>query len=116
RVLVVDGADPLVRIGEAGGVELVRAPAILLPVEPVLDDVVERDAAGAEAVDGIQALLRGLVALPALPEPQRPARDHRRRPGDTPVAGDDLVQIRAVDEVVVDAVADLGPERGRRRR
>ena len=56
-----------------------------------------------------------LVALPALPEAERPARHHRRLAGHRAVAGDDLVQLRAVDEVVVDAVADLRPERGGRR-
>ena len=109
----VDVADPPVRIGKARRIELLRAPGVLLPVEPVLHDGVERDAALAEPVDDVEALFRGFVALPALPQPHRPARDHRRRPGDAPVAGDDAVQLGAVDEVVVDAVAHLRPERGR---
>ena len=106
-------AHPAVGVGEARGVELVRAPLGLRPVEPVLHDVVERDPPRAEAVHHVEALLLRLVALAALPEAEGPARHHRRLAGEPPVAGDDAVEARAVDEVVVDAVADLGPERRR---
>ncbi len=41
----VDVLDPLVGIGEACGVEVVGAPVVLAPVQPVLHDVVEGDVA-----------------------------------------------------------------------
>ncbi len=113
RVAVVDRLHPAVGVGEARGVEAVRAPRVLRPVEPVLHDVVEGDAAGAEAVHRVEALLLRLVALPALPEAEGPPRHHRRLAGEAPVAGDHVVEGRAVGEVVVDAVAHLRPE-GRR--
>ena len=48
-----------------------------------------------------QFLLR-LVAVLALPEAVGPFAEHWRRPGQFAIAGDDLVELRAVEEVVVD--------------
>src|SRR5262245_49540306 len=110
----MDGADPAFGIGEALGIEAVRAPLRLLPVEPILHDDVHGDAARAEALEDVEALLRGLVALAALPQAESPARQHRRLAGETPVARHHVVELRAVDEVIVDALADLRPQRCRR--
>ena len=98
RVALVDGANPAVGVGKARGVEAVRAPRVLRPVEPVLDDVVEGDPPRAEAVHHVEALLLRLVALPALPQAEGPARHHRRLAGQPPVAGEHAVEARPVDE------------------
>ncbi len=108
---LVDLADPARGVGEPLRVELVRAPLVGLPVLPVHHHRVERDPALPELGERVERLLRRAVALAALPQPEREARDERRAPGQPPVAGDHVVEVGAVDEPVVDPVADLGPER-----
>ena len=110
-VQVVDGLDPGDGIGKAGGIELVRAPGVGAPVLPVLHDVVEGDLALAELLDDIKRLVGGLVTLARLPEAEDPVGQHCGLAGEEAIAGDDLIGGGAVDEGVVDAVADLRPER-----
>ena len=112
REALVDLADPSRRIGEPLGVELVRPPLVLPPVLPVLDDGVQGDPPPPEFGEGVEALLRRLVALAALPQAEGPARHDRSPPRELAIARDHGIEVGAVDEVVVDAVADLGPERG----
>ena len=56
-VLGVHRVDHPLRVREALPVEVVRAPAVLGPVEPVLHDVIERPAALAVFEHGIDHLL-----------------------------------------------------------
>ncbi len=109
-VLFVDGFDPAFGIGEAIRVEFVGAPLAFRPIAPILDDVIERNVAGAEAVDDFEAGVGGFVALAGLPEAEDPDGHHGCRAGELAIAGDDIVDARAVDEIVVDAVAHFGPE------
>src|SRR3989304_1237669 len=69
----VDGVEGGLGVGEAHGVEGVRAPLALRPILPVLDDHVEGEAPRAELTHRPQQLLRRLVPLAALPVPERPA-------------------------------------------
>ena len=112
RVGGVDGAGPAFGIGKARGIELMRAPGVRLPILPILHDVVEGNFALAELLDDVERLLRGLIALARLPEPEGPVGRYRSFAGEQTVASDDLVDRRSVDELVVDAVANLGPKRG----
>ncbi len=81
---------------------------VFAPVEPVEHDVVDRDVAAAIlAQHAEQLFLRG-VALPALPETVRPARQHHGATSELAVASDDVVQIFARDEVVIERVGHLG--------
>src|ERR1019366_2871273 len=111
RMAVVDGFDPTDGVGETHGIKSMAPPLIQAPVLPVLNDVVERNPALAEAVHHIKARLLGFVSLPALPEPECPLRDHHRLAREIPHAGDHLVNRRAIDEVIVDAASNLAPER-----
>ena len=111
-VQVVDGLDPADGIGKAGGIELVRAPGVCAPVLPVLHDVVEGNLALAELLDHVEELVGGLVPLARLPQAEDPVGQHGGFAGEEAIAGDDLIGGRAVDEGVIDAVADLRPEGG----
>jgi hypothetical protein len=93
-------------------IELVRAPLVGPPVLPVHHDRVERDAALPELGERVGHFLRSPVALAALPEAERETRHERRLARQLAVAGHDVAELGAVDHVVVDPVADLGPERG----
>ena len=111
RVLGVDGVDPGDGVGKTGGIELVRAPCVGAPVLPVLHDVVEGDLALAELLDDVERLVGRFVSLARLPEAEDPVGEHGGTASEEAIAGDDLIGCGAVDEGVVDAVADLGPER-----
>ncbi len=104
-VEAVDLVDHRLRIGEARGIEGVAAPAVLGPVEPVLDDRVERQAAAAIFADDVEQLRLGLVALAALPEAIGPARHDRRAPGQRAIAGDHPVHVAGADEIIIERVA-----------
>src|ERR1035438_9024017 len=52
-------------------------------------------------------LLLGLVLVLALPEAVSPAAKERRLAGQFAITGDDLIEIRPVEEVIVDRVGDF---------
>src|SRR3546814_9898050 len=54
----VDLIDHRLGVGEAGLVEIVAAPRILGPVEPVLHDIIDRDAALPVFAHHVEQLLR----------------------------------------------------------
>ena len=103
------GFDPMVGVGKAKGIKLVRAvgAGVAGPVLPVLHDDIQGNSAPAKLSDDIEALLRGLIALARLPQAKGPERHHRGVAGDLAIAGDDAVDVRAVAEVIVDAVANV---------
>ena len=121
RVHAVHFVDHALWVREAPGIEAMAAPVVLSPVEPVLHDVVERDAEAAILADDAHQLVLRVVALPALPEAIGPFGHHRRLAGERPVAGDDAIHRVRGDDIIVDRAARLGrhPQRiavGRRKR
>ena len=110
---IVDGPDHAVGIGKFSRVEPVRAPVVDRlggPILPVLDDVVQRDAALAKTRERREQLRLVLVMVARLPESERPLRQHRRPAGERTKTRNDAVQRRPLDEAVVDALADVGPQ------
>ena len=105
----MQGLEPADRIRKAIGVKRVGPPGVALPVLPVLHDVVERDGAAAVFFNDIETLLRGLVALSRLPKTERPLRHQRSLAGQLAESGNDPVQRRAINEVIIFAVGNLGP-------
>ncbi len=83
---------------------------------PILDDDVERDVARCGSRTPRPEGGRGRVPLAALEQAERPARHERGGARHAPVAGDDPIELGSEQEVVVDAVSHLRPERRRRRR
>ncbi len=94
----------------AAGVHELRAPDVRAPVLPVLDDDVDGDVVVPIALLDGEELGRALVVVLRLEEAVGPLGEERRRPGGRPVVGDDLIDGRAVEEVVVDQIARLGAE------
>ena len=110
RVHVVDLVDHLLRLREALGVELVTAPRVFGPVEPVLDDVIERDLQVAVLLDDVDDLTFRVVTLARLPEAVRPFRHHHGLAGERAIAGDDLVHVLAGHVPIVDRLRDIAGE------
>ena len=110
-VLVVQGAEGAgdvgvgleVGVGE-GGV------ALLAPPEPVLDDEVEGHVLRAVLVGDVEQLLGGGVAVLGLDEAVGPLAEEGRVAGEVAVVVDEGVEVRAVEDVVIDAVGGLGGE------
>ena len=101
--------EHLLGVGIARRLELMRAPLVLGPVVPVLYDVVDGDVALAELREGAHQLILGLVALTALPEAQHPLGIERGLAGEGAIARDDLVEVVALDEIVVHVLRHLAP-------
>src|SRR5712691_6108240 len=81
-----------------------------VPPEPVLDNVVQRDAQIAVlAGDALQLLLRSIAIL-ALPIAVRPLTKEGCLPGQLAVGGDDGVKLGAVEEVIVNRVGNFRTE------
>ncbi len=78
-------------------------------MKPVDDDIVDRYAAFAELCKRREYLLLGVVFLTALPIAHRPFRHHRSLTGQCAVAGDDVIHVVAIDEIIVNAVLHLTP-------
>ncbi len=117
RVRRVDRADHAGRVRKPDRIEAMGAPLIDRlggPILPVLHDVIEGDAPAPEAGHDVQQLLLVLVVVAGLPEAEGPAGQHRGPPGQGAEAGDDAVQRGALDKIIVDAIADIGPKGDRR--
>jgi len=108
--IIVKLVDHSFGIREAALVELMASPLVLFPVKPVEDDIVEGDPAFAELLDHRQNLLLRGVALPALPQSQTPFGHEGRPAGEDAVAADHLIEVLAMDEIIVDLIAHLRPE------
>src|SRR6185437_16658725 len=99
------------RIGVTRPVEFVRAPGVILPVTPVLHDVVEGQTELPVLLDYAQELLLRLVMIPALPESIRPTRQQYRLTRKVTIAADHPIEARGTAEVVVDGLPGLRGER-----
>ena len=109
-MLGMDGVNHALGISEAKGVEGKCAPRVWAPVVPVHDDVVDRQLAITEALEGIENLALTLIALAALPEAEKPLRHDLRLAGEGAIALDNLITVVACDEVVVKLLHHLAPE------
>src|SRR6266496_3269441 len=78
-----------------------------IPPEPVLNDVVDRDVEVAIFARNAQDLVLRSVAILALPESVSPLAEHGSLSCEIAIAGDDLVELWAVNEVVVDDIGDF---------
>ena len=86
-----------------------RTPLILRPVVPVLNDIVDGYLTLAELSQRALHLLRGLIALTTLPEAQHPLGIERCLTGECAIAGDDLIEVLASNEVIVHILGHLAP-------
>ena len=94
-------------------VELHCVPAVLAPVLPVLHQCVNRNFSLAEFGRGVQNFLLAVIPLPTLPVSVGPLGKQRRFAGELAVIGDDAVQLRAIEEVVINGLPHFGTERRR---
>ena len=78
-----------------------------IPPEPILHDVVDGDVQVAILASNAEDFILRLVTILALPEAVSPLAEHGSLPGEVAIAGDDLVEVRTVEEVVVDDVGDF---------
>ncbi len=84
--------------------------ALPIPPEPILYDVVGRNVQLPVFPSDFQNFLLRSVPVLALPETISPFAEHGRLPGQFAVGGNDLVQIGAVEEVIVDVVGHFGTD------
>ena len=84
--------------------------ALAIPPEPVLHDIVGGDMQFTIFLGDAQNLLLRFVAVLALPEAIGPLAEHWRRSGEFAVGGDDLIEIGAVEKIVVDDVSNFGAD------
>src|SRR5215467_1646147 len=84
--------------------------AFTIPPEPILDNVVHRQVEITVSLCNSNNLFLRLVAVLRLPESIRPFAKHRRYPGQLAIAGNDFVELGAVNEVVINRVGDFGTD------
>ena len=110
-VHVMDGIDHLFGLRESYRVKLMTPPCVFGPVEPVYDDVVKRNVASAKLCHSRKNFILSVVFLPALPVAHCPFRHDRRFAGEGAVAGNDIIHVFAVDEIIVNHVLHFPPPR-----
>ena len=93
------------RIGIAGLVKDRLAHGV--PPEPILYDAVRRNAPLAIFVRHPQQLLLRVVFVLRLPETVSPFSEQWRRSGQLAVSGDDAVELRPVEQVVVHLIGSF---------
>ena len=108
EVVPVNLVDHPLRVRVPGGIEH-RLPH-RIPPEPVLNDIVCRDMELAVlSRDPHDFILRAIAVL-ALPETVRPPSEHRDAARQHAVAGDDGIELRPGDEIVVYDIRDFRTE------
>ena len=100
----------LFRIRETGSLKFMAAPLVVLPVLPVLDDIVHRNVAPAHLGEGFHQFRLGGVTLPALPEAQYPLGHHGGFAGEGTVTVDYFVVVITGNEIIVGLRLELAPE------
>ena len=105
----VDGVDHSFRVGETFGVELMASPRILLPVQPVDYDIVDRNLTFTEFLQGGENLLTRIVLLTALPVTHRPFRHNLGFTCQCTVAANHIVHIITINEIVVYFILHFTP-------
>ena len=105
----VDGVDHSFRVGETFGVELMASPRILLPVQPVDYDIVDRNLTFTEFFQGGENLLTRIVLLTALPVTHRPFRHNLGFTCQCTVAANHIVHIITINEIVVYLILHFTP-------
>ena len=101
----------LLGIGIARSLKPVASPLILGPVVPVLDNVVDRNMALAEFCQRAFNLILRLITLTALPEAQHPLGIETGLSCQRAIAGNNLIEILACDEIIVHILGHLTPYR-----
>ena len=105
----MDAVDHGLWVGVAGGIKLMTAPLVFLPVEPVLYDIVNWDMSAAELCQRLFYLAGGLIALTTLPESQCPLGIERGTTGQCTITRNHLIHILAGNEIVVHVLCHLTP-------
>src|SRR5258708_34978918 len=81
-----------------------------IPPEPILYDVIRRNVQLPVFPRDSQYFLLRPVSVLALPEAISPFAEHGRLPRQFAVIGNDLVESRAVEEVIIDVVGHFGAD------
>ena len=87
-----------------------RAPLILRPVVPVLNDIVDGYLTLAELSEGAFEFLLCLITLTTLPEAQHPLGIERGLASEGAIAGNHLIEVLASNEVIVHILSHLTPD------
>ena len=99
-------------VREPPGVQRLLAPQVTGPGLPVEHDAVERQPELPISTGDVEQLRLAGVALLRLDVAEGPLRGHRRSTGELTELRDDVVELGADDEVVVQLLVDIGPEIG----
>jgi hypothetical protein len=112
KILLVKDINHFLWVGVQLLVKKHAAPVgVAAPVIPVLDEAINGDLQRAVFLSDAQQLIAGRVMLLALPVAVSPFAIHRRLSRQIPVSGNGVVHVFAADEIVVQVVTHLGPER-----
>src|SRR6185437_11091484 len=84
--------------------------SLAIPPEPVLHDIVDRDVQLAVLLCYAQDFILRFITVLALPESVSPLAEQRRLTGQLAVTGDNLVELRPVEKVVIDHIGDFGSD------
>src|SRR5579864_6785380 len=90
--------------------ELHCIPAVFSPILPILHQHIDRDFSFPNLGSCIENLLLAVITLSALPISVGPLRKQGRFTGKLPIFRNDLVQLRAIEKVVINGLTQFGPE------
>src|ERR1039458_8966305 len=112
EIFPVQDVNHLLRVGIRFFVKKHSTPVgVAAPVIPVLDEAIDGNLALAIFLRDGQKLIAGRIMLLALPVAISPFAIHRGLAGQIPVSGNDVVQVFAADEIVINIVGHLRPKR-----
>src|SRR5579863_6739391 len=83
---------------------------LAIPPEPILHNVVHGNVEIAIFAGDAENFFLRFIAVLALPETIRPLAEERSLSGKFAIAGNNFIQFRTVEEVVVDGVGDFGAD------
>src|SRR5713226_7297427 len=113
NVFVMQSLEFTWNIGEIG---IENGIAFRLPPKPILHDRIERNMLFAIAVSNSKDLLLGNITVLRLEEAVSPFGKHGRVASQVAILVDNLVHLRAIDQVIVDRVRRQRAELERQRK
>ena len=103
------GIDHALRVRKTLSVKLMAAPFILFPMQPVNDNVIDRNPTLTELFQSRKHFFLRIIFLTTLPITHRPFRHNLRLPCQRTITTDHVIHVFAINKVIVYLILHFAP-------
>ena len=111
RMLIVHFVNHALGIGKTRRIKFMTAPLVFFPIKPILNNIIDRNAALSEFRERFQQLILRFVPFAALPKTHCPFWHDLRFSRKFTVIGNHTIHIVARHKIIIDLISHLGIKR-----